>query len=225
MKNSLPILALLGGTGDEGFGLALRWSASGYRVIIGSRTLDKAVSKASEVNQHLSESAPPVEGMDNLAAARSSEISVLTVPYVAHGAILEYVKEALHGKILVDVTVPLVPPDVTQVKLPLGVSAAQEAQVILGKQVRVVTAFQNIAAVHLRNTERPIECDVLVCGDDEGAREQVVRLAEAAGMVGWHAGSLANAVAVESLTPVLISINQRYKTPHAGIRVTGIPRE
>ena len=225
MTSTNPIIAVLGGTGEEGFGLALRWSESGYRVIIGSRSLDKALSRASEANSRLSRGSVSVEAMDNLAAARTCDISVLTVPYKAHEATLTAVKEALQGKILVDVTVPLVPPRVSHVHLPLGGSAGQEAQAILGENVRVVTAFQNISATHLRNTNHPIECDVLVCGDDESACEHVIRMAEAAGMSGWNAGPLANAVALESLTPVLIAINQRYKTNNAGICITGIRRD
>ena len=216
------MLAVLGGTGPEGFGLAVRWAAAGYDVTLGSRVAERAAEKAAELTAM--GSGWRVQGMENLAAAARGEIVALTVPYVAHQPTLAAVRLALQGKILIDVTVPLVPPKVSRVQLPAGKSAGEEAQALLGDGVRVVSAFQNISASHLVDLKHEIDCDVLVCGDDADAREAVVRLAVAAGMVAWHAGPLANAVAVESLTPVLISLNRRYKVPNSGIRITGIPR-
>ncbi len=216
------MLAVLGGTGAEGFGLAVRWAAAGYDVTLGSRVAERAAEKAAELAAM--GTGWRVQGLENLAAAERAEIVALTVPYGAHQATLAAVRAALQGKILIDVTVPLVPPKVSRVQLPAGKSAGEEAQALLGDGVRVVSAFQNISASHLVDLQHEIDCDVLVCGDDADAREAVVRLAAAAGMAAWHAGPLANAVAVESLTPVLISLNRRYKVPNSGIRITGIPR-
>ena len=222
MTETLPMLAVLGGTGAEGFGLAVRWAAAGYDVTLGSRVAERAAEKAAELAAL--GTGWRVQGLENLAAAERAEIVALTVPYGAHQPTLAAVRAALQGKILIDVTVPLVPPKVSRVQLPAGKSAGEEAQALLGDGVRVVSAFQNISASHLVDLQHEIDCDVLVCGDDADAREAVVRLAAAAGMVAWHAGPLANAVAVESLTPVLISLNRRYKVPNSGIRITGIPR-
>lgn len=217
----LDPIAVLGGTGKEGSGLALRWAAAGLDVIIGSRQQEKAERVAAELNQRLGREA--IRGMENRLAAEQARVAVLTVPYSAHEATLSHVKPALQGKVLVDVTVPLQPPAVNTVWLPPGRSATQEAQTLLGPEVRVVCAFQNISAAHLKDPDHVIDCDVLVCGDDPEAKAVAIALAEKAGMRGLDAGPLANAVVVEGLTPVLIGINQRYKARGAGIRVTGLP--
>ena len=213
----LPSISIIGGTGAEGSGLALRWAYSGYSVTIGSRSLDKALGKAAELNLKIPDTRTQLVGDDNLAAAKGCQIAVLTVPYNAHRETLLDLKEDLYGKILVDVTVPLMPPKVDQVHIPAGDAAGLEAQEILGPDVRVVSAFQNISAAHLQEPERDIDCDVLVCGNDTLACEEVISLVEAAGMSGLHAGSLVNAIAIESLTPVLISLNKHYKIRDAGI--------
>lgn len=213
-------IAVLGGTGKEGSGLAFRWAHYGHPIIIGSRALEKATAVASELNELLGK--PVIRGMANVDAAREADVAVLTVPYAAHQATLEAVKETVQGKVLVDVTVPLRPPAVTVVILPDGRTAAEEAQALLGDGVRVVSAFQNVSASHLKDLTHTVECDVLVCGDDAEARRIVLALAEAAGMRGIDAGPLANAIVAESLTPVLVSINKRYKVKGAGIRITGI---
>ncbi|MBF8255288.1 MAG: F420-dependent NADPH reductase [Anaerolineales bacterium] len=212
-------LGLIGGTGKEGKGLAYRWARAGYNVIIGSRTKEKAETAAQELNQRLG--GEPVRGMLNPDAAWACDIAILTVPYEAHTATLESVRETLAGKVLVDVTVPVRPPKVSVVHVPAQGSAAQEAQALLGDQVRVVSAFQNVSHEHLVE-DHPIACDVLVSGDDAEAKKQVLLLVEAAGMVGWDAGPLPNAVVAEGLTSVLIGINRRYKMKGAGIRITGI---
>lgn len=213
-------IAVLGGTGKEGSGLAFRWACAGYGVIIGSRKQEKAERVTDELNNLLG--VESIRGMTNEDAAREADIAVLAVPYLAHKITLESVGEYVQGKILVDVTVPLQPPRVTEVILPDGRTAAEEAQTILGKGVRVVSAFQNISAVHLKDINHVVDCDVLVCGDDEDARQQVIALVEAAGMRGIDAGPLANAVVSESLTPLLLCINKRYKVKSAGIRITGV---
>ena len=223
MAESLPTLAILGGTGDLGTGLARRWAQAGYRVIIGSRKQEKAEAAVNDLQQVMQQrgiSEITVEAMENVAAAQAADIIALTVPFSHQASTLETVKEALQGKILVDVTVPLVPPKVARVQLPEGGSAGQIAQEIVGEGVKVVSAFQNVAAYHLQEGHG-LDCDVLVCGNDKDAREEVVKLVEAAGMRGFHAGSINNAAAVEAMTSVLIFINKRYKC-HAGVRITGL---
>ena len=161
--------------------------------------------------------------MENVAAARAAEIVVLAVPFAGQEAAISPLKEAVAGKLVIDVTAPLVPPKVGTVQLPEGGSAVLNTQRILGDAAEVVAAFQNIAAQHLADLEHKIECDVLVCGDKRAARETVIALAADAGMTGWHAGPLANAVAAEAMTAVLISINRHHKIPGSGIRITGTP--
>jgi NADPH-dependent F420 reductase len=209
-----PIIAILGGTGDLGSGLAKRWIAAGYSVIIGSRSADKARSFSKE----LGESA---RGDDNFGAARSADIVVLTVPFASHEATLLEVKSAVQGKIVVDAAVPLVPPKVSVVQLPAGGSAAQIAQQLLGDGVRVVSAFHNVGATKLHAGGRA-DCDVLVFGNDKESRDIVIGLANEVGNCGIDGGVLANSAAAEALTSVLIGINRRYKVPGAGIRITGL---
>jgi NADPH-dependent F420 reductase len=221
MSDTLPTLAVLGGTGAEGSGLAFRWANAGYPVIIGSRTAEKAVAGAAELNALLGKDI--VRGMDNLSAATAAEIAILTVPYSAQQSTVADLAAALQGKILVDVTVPLVPPKVNRVQLPEGGSAVVALQQMLGDSVKVVSAFQNVSAHHLKDLHHNVECDVLVCGDDIPSREIVIKLANACGLRGIHAGPLQNSVVAEALTSVLISINQRYKIAGSGIRITGLP--
>jgi hypothetical protein len=219
----LATIAVLGGTGHEGSGLALRWAHAGHAVIIGSRAAEKAVVAADEINARLGLSErDSVRGMDNASASQAAEIVVLTVPYSAHQPTIESVREACQGKIFVDVTVPLVPPKVSRVQMPAAGSASQEAQNLLGEGVKVVTAFQNIGAEHLKDPSHPIDCDVLVCGDDKEAKATVIQLAKDAGMDAYDAGPLANAVVAEGLTSVLIGLNMRYKVKASGIKITGI---
>ena len=214
---------MLGGTGKEGSGLALRWANAGHHLIIGSRTPERAQEAAAAINARIG--ADRAEGSDNLKAAQHADIVVLTVPYAAQLATLDEVKVALAGKILIDVTVPLVPPQVGRVQLPEGGSAALKAQTMLGPGVRVVSAFQNVSAELLIELGRAVDCDVLVCGDDREARAQVIALAQEAGMRAFHAGPLANSVVAEALTSVLITINRQYKVKHSGIAITGLPAE
>ena len=222
MEEKAPLLltiAVLGGTGKEGKGLAFRWARAGYKVVIGSRIPEKAVTAASEIIELL-EGSSSVVGASNLEAAEQAEIVVLTVPYAAHRDTLEGVKDALKGKLLIDVTVPLVPPKVTKVQMPAAGSAAQEAKAILGEDVQVVAAFQNISHEHLM-TDSEVECDVLVTGSSKESRLEAIKLVEAAGLTGWDAGPIENSVVVEGLTSVLININKQYGSTHAGIKITG----
>ncbi|HAJ05096.1 MAG TPA: NADPH-dependent F420 reductase [Chloroflexi bacterium] len=218
----LPLISVIGGTGAEGSGLALRWAFAGYSVCIGSRTLEKAMSKVDELKSDFPDVADFLTGQDNYSACQTCDIAVLAVPYSAHANTLLEMKENLRGKILVDVTVPLNPPNVDRVYLPEGGSAGLEAQVVLGSEVKVVSAFQNIAAGHLQDPNADIDCDVLVCGNDSDACDKVVELVKAAGMNGYNAGLLDNSVAVEALTPVLISLNKQYRVRNAGIKIVGI---
>lgn len=217
------VIAVLGGTGNLGTGLARRWAQAGYRVIIGSRTQEKAEQAVAELQALMSErgvAAVSVEAMDNQAAAEAADIAALTVPFAHHRSTLESLRTALQGKILIDVTVPLVPPKVARVQLPEEGSAGQIAQLILGDEVRVVSAFQNVAAVHLQEGSE-LDCDVLVCGNSKEARAEVIELVDAAGLRGFHAGSINNAAAVEAMTSLLIFINKQYKC-HSGIKLTGV---
>ena len=223
MADNRPTIAILGGTGAVGAGLAWRWAKAGYPVIIGSRAAEKAEQAVREVVERAPGAA--LSGSENLAAAAAADIVVLTVPYANHGAMLEAVKDTVQGKIFVDVTVPLVPPKVSRVQLPDGGSVAKAAQEYLGPDVKVVSALQNVAAAHLSDNHGGPDCDVLVCGDDADARQQVVELIEAAGLKGWHAGPIDNSAVAEALTSVLIFINRRYKIDGAGIRITGQPQE
>ena len=216
-------IAVLGGTGKEGSGLALRWANAGHHIVIGSRARERAQEAAAAINARIG--IERAEGAHNLAAAQRGDIIVLTVPYTAQLTTLEEVRTALTGKILIDVTVPLVPPQVGRVQLPDGGSAVVKTQAMLGPGVRVVSAFQNVSAELLSELDRPIDCDVLVCGDDRDARAQVIALAQDAGMRAFHAGPLANSVVAEALTSVLITINRQYKVKHSGIAITGLPVE
>jgi 8-hydroxy-5-deazaflavin:NADPH oxidoreductase len=215
-------IAVLGGTGQEGSGLARRWAAAGYDVTIGSRDVEKAQHAAAALNTTLGKDS--VRGMTNRDAAAQADLVVMTVPYAAHAATLESVKDVVLGKVFVDVTVPLDAQNVRRVKMPAAGSASAEAQQLLGEAVRVVAAFQNISAEHLRSLDHEIECDVLVCGNDKDAKRQVIELAQAARIQAWDAGPIENAMVVEGLTSVLINLNVKHKVKAAGVRITGIPR-
>lgn len=213
-------IAVLGGTGDLGGGLAWQLVRAGYPVIIGSRGLEKAERSASELSARAGGEAN-VKGLANPDAAAAAELVILTVPFASQAPTLESVREEVQGKIFVDATVPLVPPKVMRVQLPPGGSAAKQAQEYLGEDVRVVSAFQNVAAAHLNADDAHLdECDVLVSGNDKDAREVVVQIAEELGIKAWHAGPIDNSVVAEALTSVLIFMNKRYKFPGAGIKIT-----
>ena len=213
-------IGIIGGTGKEGKGLAYRWAKAGHRVLIGSRSEEKALAAAADLAALLPSEAR-VQGLGNLAAVQQCDIAVLTVPFAAHAETLLGLKEALQGKILIDVAVPLNPPKVTRVSMPPEGSAAQQAQSILGEGVQVVAAFQNISYEHLLKDEQ-VACDVLVCGTGKEARQTVINLARDAGLTAWDAGVIENAVVVEGLTSVLIGLNIQHKVGSAGIKITGI---
>jgi 8-hydroxy-5-deazaflavin:NADPH oxidoreductase len=212
-------IAVLGGTGKEGSGLALRWANAGHAVVIGSRDATKAAAVAQELNLVFGDER--IAGADNLAAALAAEVIVLSVPYAAHTDTLIAVKSAVSGKVIIDVTVPINPADFLRVFVPAGGSASKEAQAIVGSNARVVAAFQNISSTHLKKLDAEVDCDVLVCGDDDAAKQIGMQLVRDVGMKPWDAGPLDNAVVVEGLTPILLGINKRHKVKGAGIRITG----
>lgn len=218
MSIELPTIAILGGTGKEGSGLALRWAAAGYSIIIGSRQKEKAEAAANLINMQLGISTSI--GLDNKEAARRADICVLTVIPAAHTEILRSLKRALQGKTLVDATSRV---DYRDPKPPASPSAAEEAQEILGSNVRVVAAFQNVPARKLsQEINKPLDADVLVCSNEMQSADSVVKLARAAGLRGYYAGTLTNAIVVESLTSILISINKHYHVKDASLRISGI---
>jgi NADPH-dependent F420 reductase len=214
-------IAVLGGTGSEGGGLALRLAHASYPVVVGSRDAKRAAEAAGKINERIGHSR--ARGMDNATAVSAAQIVLLTVPFAGQVKTVEPLKDALQGKILIDATVPLVPPKVSRVQLPEGGSAVAKLQALLGNGVRVVSAFQNVSAHHLADLGHDVDCDVLICGNDATACEKVIELVEAIGLRGIYAGTADNSAAAEALTSVLIAINRRYKIPGSGIRITGLP--
>ncbi len=215
-------IAVLGGTGAQGSGLALRLSAAGHELTIGSRDAKRAGITAAQLSARVGKT---IAGSDNRAAAAAAELVILTVPYAVQRATVENVLDQLRGKVLVDTTVPLVPPKVGIVQLPEGQSAVAAIQQLAGDTVRVVSAFQNVSAQHLSELDHAVDCDVLVCGDNRAACDTVIGLCTDIGLRAFYAGVIRNSAAAEALTSVLITINRRYKIPGAGIRITGLPRE
>jgi len=217
MEQEKPTIAILGGTGNEGPGLAMRWAVAGYPIIIGSRVLEKAQKTASDLNEQLV--GVRITGLVNADAAKLADISVLTVVQNAHQVAVESLKDELQGKIFVDATARV---EFRDPKPPSQPSAAEIAKEILGSGVKVVAAFQNVPAHSLRSPEADIASEVLVCSDDVDAADQVIQLARDGGMNAYYAGGLVNAVTVEGLTAILISINKHYKKRTASIQISGI---
>jgi NADPH-dependent F420 reductase len=206
-------IAIIGGTGNLGAALARRLAKAGRNVIIGSRSEASAEDAAAAIGFGL-------RGLANSEAAAAADIIIVTVPFSAQAATLADIAPHVAGKIVVDTTVPLVPPKVMRVQMPPEGSAAARAQVLLGDGVTMVSAFHNVAA-HKLATDEIVECDVLVFGDDKAARATVIEIAGQAGLRGIHAGALVNSAAAEALTSVLIFLNKTYKVDGAGIRITG----
>lgn len=213
-------IAIIGGTGKEGSGLAVRWANKGHDVAIGSRNAERGVERAAELSAEYKLS---IRGGGNDDILEGAELVVLSVPYSAHASTLESIKPKLKDALLLDITVPLQPPKVRQVHLPEGGSAALEAQVILGDAAQVGAAFHHVSYHHLLDLQNDLETDVLVVADNLEFRKQLMALVKDAGGRPINAGVLRNAVALEALTPVLIHINGAYKTSSAGIRITGLP--
>jgi hypothetical protein len=206
-------IAVVGGTGNLGAAIAWRLARAGRDVIIGSRKAEAAQDKAAELGNGL-------RGMSNAEAAAAAGLVIVTVPFAAQEATLADIKPHVAGKVVVDTTVPLVPPKVMRVQLPPEGSAAAKAAELLGEGVTMVSAFHNVAA-HKLAQDIDVGCDVLVFGDDKAARGEVVALADAMGLRGLHAGALVNSAAAEALTSILIFMNKTYKVDGAGIRITG----
>lgn len=215
-----PLVAVIGGTGAEGGGLALRLAHAGRDVIIGGRDAARAAEAAEAINVTIG--APRARGASATEAASLADVILLTVPYAAQRATALALADQLQGKVLIDATVPLMPPKVGRVQLPAGGSAVAALQDELGAGVKVVAAFQNVSAHHLRDLDHAVDCDVLVCADDSDAAGIAVDLAQAMGLRAFHAGPVANSAAVEAMTSLLISINRRYKSPGSGLRITGV---
>ncbi len=213
-------IAILGGTGNEGFGLGFRWALAGHEIIIGSRKTEKGENAATRMKTLAPEGI--ISGTNNLQATEQAELVVLSVPYAAQEATLEAVMPALSGKLLVTVVAPTGEKAARVWRLPSGVSAAEEAQQQVGDITRVVAAFQNIGAHHLLDARHKMDCDVLVCGDKGADKKIVMQLSEDAGMRGVNAGVLQNASVAEGLTSLLIAVNVIYKAKSAGIRITGL---
>jgi hypothetical protein len=214
-------IAIIGGTGREGSGLGYRWALAGHEILIGSRNADKAIKAVEDLMPRFEGKEVRISAWTNEEAVEQCDIAVLTVPFSAHAATLEGLKDQLQGKLLIDVCVPIVPPKVTKVQMPPEGSAALQAKAILGPDVQVVDAFQTISFEHLLSGEE-IDCDVLVAGGNKEAREVVIGLAEDIGLKAWDAGVIENTVVLEGLTSILIGLNIKYKVPSAGIRITGI---
>jgi len=215
-------IGIIGGTGKEGKGLAYRWVKAGHKVIIGSRQWEKAQKAVETVFELLGGETELLQGMENRDAVKACEVAAITVPYAAHQPTLVDLKGVLDGKILIDVVVPIIPPKVTKVQIPEAGSVAQEAQNILGENCHVVDAFQNISHERLLN-DGEVDCDVLGCGRGKAARNVVLDLVADAGLKGWDAGPIENAIVVEGLTSVLIGLNIQHHVHASGIRITGIP--
>lgn len=206
-------IAVIGGTGKLGAAIARRLAKAGRKVVIGSRSAESARKSADELGFGLT-------GLANADAARAGDIVIVTVPFAAQEATLAEIAPHVAGKIVVDTTVPLVPPKVMRVQLPPEGSAAQRAQKLLGEGVTLVSAFHSVAA-HKLATDEDVACDVLVFGDDKNARAQVVELVGQTGLRGIHGGALANSAAAEAMTSILIFINKNYSVDGAGIQITG----
>jgi 8-hydroxy-5-deazaflavin:NADPH oxidoreductase len=217
-------IAVLGGTGPEGFGLALRWARAGETVIIGSREAQRAQDAAEKIKHAVP--GAKITGLENLTACGSADLLVLTIPFQGHAALLKQLKPALRpGTILIDATVPLAASVGGRASRTLGVwqgSAAQEAAELVPQGVSVVAAFQNVGAEML-NGEQPVDCDVIVCSDDPEAAKTVRQLAvRIPGVRALDGGKLENARILEQITALLIGLNIRHKG-HSGIRITGLP--
>lgn len=213
-------IAVVGGTGKEGFGLALRWARAGNEVVIGSRTPEKAAEAAAKARELVPSA--KVSGTSNTDAAGAGEVVVISVPFSAHRETVQGLKPFLAGKIVVDVCVPLKAGSPTEVEMPPEGSAAEQAQSLLGPEARVVGAFENVSAHGLSDLGNPVECDILICGDNREAKETVAGLAESLGARAFDAGCLSQARTVERITALLIGLNIRYKKKGIGLRLTGL---
>ena len=216
MEKKIQTIGVLGGSGALGSGLSYRLGKPGYQVVIGSRNPGKASEKVNEINLRLKQEKISIES--NYLAAEKSDLVILAVPFSNHRVIVEEIAPVVQNKIVLDTTVPLVPPKVARVQLPEYGSVAKKTQELLGKEVRVVSAFQNVAASHLDGDDA-LAGEILVFGNNKDARETIIGLIQEIGMKGWHAGSIDNSVVAESMTSVLIFMNKFYNMEGAGINI------
>jgi NADPH-dependent F420 reductase len=212
-------IAILGGTGKEGAGLALRWAQAGHSIIIGSRDAERARTKAAELRDRSHRL--PIIGHTNLEAAELGEVVVLALPAAGLSSTLPEVREATRGKVVVSTVVPLTFGGPRLFTPPPQGSAAEEVQELL-PEARVVAAFHHIAAHELAETDHEIECDLLLCGGDAGAKDVVATLGVSLGLRVIDVGALSNAGPVEGITALLATINRRYKLKNSGIKITGL---
>lgn len=206
-------IAVIGGTGNLGAAIARRLAKAGRSVVIGSRSAENAVKAAGELGFGLT-------GMANADAVRACDIVILTVPFDAHGKTLESIAPLIGDKLVIDTTVPLVPPRVMRVQMPAEGSAAERTRLALPEGSRVTSGFHSVAA-HKLITDNAVDCDILVFGDVKADRQIVIELAGLMGLRGIHGGALVNSAAAEALTSVLIFLNKTYQVDGAGIRITG----
>ena len=212
-------IAILGGTGKEGAGLALRWAQAGHSIVIGSRDAERARAKATELRERAHKL--PIVGHTNLEAAELGEIIVVALPATGLAATLPELRAATGHKVVVSTVVPLTFGGPRLFTPPAAGSSAEEIQALL-PEARVVAAFHHIAAHELAETDHAIECDLLLCGGDAGAKEIVATLGVSLGLRVIDVGALANAGPVEGITALLATINRRYKLKNSGIKVTGL---
>ncbi|MEX0739321.1 MAG: NADPH-dependent F420 reductase [Pseudohongiella sp.] len=215
-------IAILGGTGPQGKGLALRFALAGVDVAIGSRDHERARGIAGELSEQIPDAPGKINGYDNVSAVEvAEELVLLAVPYSAHDATLAALKDNLNGKVLVDIVVPLAPGNPKALTMPAEGSATEAAQALLGDGVAVVGALHNVSATVLNNLTQPINCDILVCGNDLAAKNKVIELIERLKVTAYNAGLADSARCIEAITPLLIRLNMSKSVPftHAGIRI------
>ena len=222
MTEQIERVAIIGGTGPQGQGLALRLAVAGVPVVLGSRDAARAAEIALELSGNLPEGAAEISGTDNGAAvAAAGEMVILAVPWSGHNATVEVIAPGLAGKILVDIVVPLAQDDPKKVDMPPEGAATEAAQAILGPEIPVIGALHNVSATTLNNLDWTINCDVLVCGNGLEPRKKVMALIERIGVTCYNAGDAQSARAIEALTPILIRINISKQVPfsHAGLKI------
>ena len=215
-------IAIIGGTGPQGQGLALRFAQAGVEVYLGSRDTNRSAEICRELSNQLPSDTAPIHGLGNINAVKAAEdIVILAVPYSAHQATLELLKPYLEGKILVDIVVPLAPGNPKAVEMPVEGSATEAAQALLGESIPVVGALHNISAHQLNKMDASLNCDILVCGNDLEAKNKVITLIERLGVNAYNAGLANSARCIEAITPILIRLNISKSVPHkhVGIKI------
>jgi len=215
-------IAIIGGTGPQGQGLALRFAMAGVDVAVGSRNAERGTQIATELNEKVPAATGKITGLGNLDAVRSADsLVVLAVPYSAHDATIEEIKSELSNKILVDIVVPLAPGNPKSVAMPPEGSATEAAQALVGDDIPVVGALHNVSATTLNNLDWPINCDILVCGNNLDAKKSVMAEIEKLGVTAYNCGPADNARCIEAITPLLIRLNISKAVPfsHAGIKI------